>query len=71
MAQHHEALVGHGFTHAHIVALSQHPAALGTVAVTYQISGRCQRRHTKTSLASANSGPAHAPWRPCSRRRGS
>ncbi|WP_341809103.1 type III secretion system effector avirulence protein AvrBs3 [Xanthomonas oryzae pv. oryzicola] len=36
VAQHHEALVGHGFTHAHIVALSQHPAALGTVAVTYQ-----------------------------------
>nr|WP_234799171.1 hypothetical protein [Xanthomonas citri] len=36
MAQHHEALVGHGFTHAHIVALSQHPAALGTVAVKYQ-----------------------------------
>ncbi|OOW95642.1 hypothetical protein Xvtf_19970 [Xanthomonas campestris pv. vitistrifoliae] len=33
---HHEALVGHGFTHAHIVALSQHPAALGTVAVKYQ-----------------------------------
>ncbi|WP_317633343.1 TAL effector repeat-containing protein [Xanthomonas oryzae] len=23
VAQHHEALVGHGFTHAHIVALSQ------------------------------------------------
>ncbi|AJQ86074.1 type III secretion system effector avirulence protein AvrBs3 [Xanthomonas oryzae] len=36
VAQHDEALVGHGFTHAHIVALSQHPAALGTVAVTYQ-----------------------------------
>ncbi|ASN01432.1 type III secretion system effector avirulence protein AvrBs3 [Xanthomonas citri] len=36
VAQHHEALVGHGFTHAHIVALSQHPAALGTVAVKYQ-----------------------------------
>ncbi|AKO06025.1 type III secretion system effector avirulence protein AvrBs3 [Xanthomonas oryzae pv. oryzicola] len=36
VAQHHEALVGHGFTHAHIVALSRHPAALGTVAVTYQ-----------------------------------
>ncbi|RBB00407.1 avirulence protein, partial [Xanthomonas oryzae pv. oryzae] len=36
VAQHHEALVGHGFTHAHIVALSKHPAALGTVAVTYQ-----------------------------------
>nr|ABG37632.1 Avr/pth56B [Xanthomonas oryzae pv. oryzae] len=36
VARHHEALVGHGFTHAHIVALSQHPAALGTVAVTYQ-----------------------------------
>ncbi len=28
--------MGHGFTHAHIVALSQHPAALGTVAVKYQ-----------------------------------
>ncbi|MEA9647777.1 TAL effector repeat-containing protein [Xanthomonas campestris] len=36
VAQHHEALVGHGFTHAHIVALSKHPAALGTVAVKYQ-----------------------------------
>ncbi|KOR44523.1 hypothetical protein ADT26_09375, partial [Xanthomonas oryzae] len=36
VAQHHEALVGHGFTHAHIVALSRHPAALGTVAVKYQ-----------------------------------
>ncbi|MFA4298990.1 type III secretion system effector avirulence protein AvrBs3 [Xanthomonas perforans] len=34
--QHHEALVGHGFTHAHIVELSKHPAALGTVAVKYQ-----------------------------------
>ncbi|PPU73174.1 avirulence protein, partial [Xanthomonas cucurbitae] len=36
VAQHHEALIGHGFTHAHIVTLSQHPAALGTVAVKYQ-----------------------------------
>nr|QVE48141.1 transcriptional activator-like effector protein [Xanthomonas phaseoli pv. manihotis] len=36
VAQHHEALIGHGFTRAHIVALSQHPAALGTVAVKYQ-----------------------------------
>ncbi|NMI20164.1 TAL effector repeat-containing protein [Xanthomonas hortorum] len=36
VAQHHEALVGHGFTHAHIVELSKHPAALGTVAVKYQ-----------------------------------
>ncbi|NMI33477.1 avirulence protein, partial [Xanthomonas hortorum pv. vitians] len=29
-------MVGHGFTHAHIVELSKHPAALGTVAVKYQ-----------------------------------
>lgn len=36
VAHHHQALMGHGFTHAHIVALSQHPAALGTVAVKYQ-----------------------------------
>ncbi|MFP7205978.1 type III secretion system effector avirulence protein AvrBs3 [Xanthomonas hortorum ATCC 19865] len=36
VAQHHKALVGHGFTHAHIVELSKHPAALGTVAVKYQ-----------------------------------
>ncbi|WP_409350122.1 avirulence protein [Xanthomonas nasturtii] len=36
VAQHHEALIGHGFTRAHIVALSQHPAALGTIAVKYQ-----------------------------------
>ncbi|KKY04738.1 hypothetical protein NY67_23475, partial [Xanthomonas citri pv. fuscans] len=37
VAQHHEALIGHGFTRAQIVALSQHPAALGTVAVKYQV----------------------------------
>nr|WP_284572547.1 TAL effector repeat-containing protein [Xanthomonas oryzae] len=47
MAQHHEALVGHGFTHAHIVALSQHPAALGTVAVTYQHNHGVARGDTR------------------------
>ncbi|WP_058196415.1 type III secretion system effector avirulence protein AvrBs3 [Xanthomonas translucens] len=36
VAQHHEALVGHGFTHAHIVELSRHVAALGTIAGRYQ-----------------------------------
>ncbi|WP_304532209.1 type III secretion system effector avirulence protein AvrBs3 [Xanthomonas translucens] len=35
VAQHHAALVGHGFTHAHIVELSKHPAALGTIAARY------------------------------------
>ena len=35
VAQHHQVLVGHGFTHAHIVELSKHPAALGTVAARY------------------------------------
>ncbi|WP_458379719.1 avirulence protein [Xanthomonas graminis] len=35
VAQHHKALVGHGFTHAHIVELSKHPAALGTIAARY------------------------------------
>nr|ASM90837.1 TAL effector repeat array acceptor [Cloning vector pXtale] len=35
VAQHHEALVGHGFTHAHIVELSKHPPALGTIAARY------------------------------------
>ena len=35
VAQHHHALIGHGFTHAHIVELSKHPAALGTVAARY------------------------------------
>ncbi|MGV1110408.1 hypothetical protein ACTAYL_19550, partial [Xanthomonas translucens pv. undulosa] len=35
LAQHHEALVGHGFTHAHIVELSKHPPALGTIAARY------------------------------------
>ncbi|QSQ43298.1 TAL effector repeat-containing protein [Xanthomonas translucens pv. undulosa] len=35
VSQHHAALVGHGFTHAHIVELSKHPAALGTIAARY------------------------------------
>ncbi|MFN6507281.1 TAL effector repeat-containing protein [Xanthomonas translucens] len=35
VAQHHAALVGHGFTHAHIVELSKHPPALGTIAARY------------------------------------
>jgi len=35
VAQHHQALVGHGFTHAHIVELSKHPPALGSVAAKY------------------------------------
>ncbi|QDI05572.1 avirulence protein [Xanthomonas cerealis pv. cerealis] len=35
VAQYHEALVGHGFTHAHIVELSKHQAALGTIAARY------------------------------------
>ncbi len=71
VAQHHEALVGHGFTHAHIVALSQHPAALGTVAVTYQDIIRALPEATHEDIVGVgNSGPAHAPWRPCSRRRG-
>ncbi|WP_409975974.1 avirulence protein [Xanthomonas graminis] len=35
VAQHHAALVDHGFTHAHIVELSKHPAALGTIAARY------------------------------------
>lgn len=35
VAQHHQALIGHGFTHAHIAELSKHPPALGTVAARY------------------------------------
>ncbi|QYF37932.1 hypothetical protein HZS91_05080 (plasmid) [Xanthomonas citri pv. citri] len=68
VAQHHEALVGHGFTHAHIVALSQHPAALGTVAVKYQdmIAALPEATHEAIVGVGKQWSGARA-WRPCSR----